>query len=350
MPAPIEAAWANGRPVAKAILRSCAEDFRVEEIPVATPEGQGEHLWLLARKCGRTSSDLAGVLARHFNVPRRDVGFAGRKDRHADTSQWFSVRLPGREAAAPPVIEGVQWTHVSRHARKLATGGLRGNRFRLLLRDVVGERAELEQRLAGIATLGVPNYFGPQRFGRGAQNLFSAWRMLVEGSPVRKRELRGLLLSTARSWCFNRVAAQRVADGSWQTLLPGELAALDGSRSVFAVEEVDETLRTRLAAFDVHPSGPLPGRGGKRPSGSCAELEGVALKAFAPLIAGLADARVDASRRALRVRPAEFSWQWTATDSLLLCFELPAGSYATCVVRELVDAQDASGAELAVPA
>lgn len=350
MPAPIEAVWAQGRPPATAILRSCAEDFRVEEIPVVMPEGQGEHLWLLARKRGRTSSDLAGVLARHFDVPRRDVGFAGRKDRHADTSQWFSVRLPGREAPAPPALEGVEWECVSRHARKLATGGLRGNRFRLLLRDVVGERDELEQRLQNISTCGVPNYFGPQRFGRGADNLVAAWRMLVEGSSVRKRELRGLLLSTARSWCFNRVASQRVSDGSWRQLMCGELAALDGSRSVFAVEDIDETLRARLAAFDVHPSGPLPGRGGKQPTAACAALEAAALEGFAPLIAGLANARVDASRRALRLRPGNFSWQWPAADTLLLSFELPAGSYATCVVRELVDARDASGAELSVPA
>ncbi|MCC5867086.1 MAG: tRNA pseudouridine(13) synthase TruD [Gammaproteobacteria bacterium] len=350
MPAAIEAAWAHGRPSATAILRDRAEDFRVEEIPVVMPEGQGEHLWLLARKRGHTSSDLAGVLARHFDVPRRDVGFAGRKDRHADTSQWFSVRLPGREAADPPVLEGVVWEQVSRHARKLATGGLRGNRFRLLLREVAGEREALEQRLAAVSTCGVPNYFGPQRFGRGADNLASAWRMLAEGSSVRRRELRGLLLSAARSWCFNRVASQRVADGSWQQLMPGELAALDGSRSVFVVEDIDEALCARLAAFDVHPSGPLPGRGGKQPAADCAALEAAALEDFAPLIAGLVHARVDASRRALRLRPAEFSWQWPTADSLLLCFELPAGSYATCVVRELVDARDASGAGLSVPA
>ncbi len=350
MPAPVEAAWAQGRPEATAVIRNSAEDFRVEEIPVVMPEGQGEHLWLLARKRGRTSSDLAGTLARHYAVPRRDVGFAGRKDRHADTSQWFSVHLPGRQAPAPPVLDDVQWEHVARHARKLATGGLCGNRFRLRLREVIGERDELEQRLAAIAACGVPNYFGPQRFGRGAQNLASAWRMLVEGSKVRRRELRGLLLSAARSWCFNRVASRRVADGSWQQLMPGELAALDGSRSVFAVEEIDDDLRARLAQFDVHPSGPLPGRGGKRPAAMCAALEDGALDDLAPLIAGLADARVDASRRALRLRPAGFAWHWAAADTLELAFELPAGSYATCVVRELVDARDASGADLAVPA
>ena len=352
MNAPVsqEAAWAYGRPPAKAVLRAQAEDFEVEELPSVTPSGEGEHLWLCARKVGRSTSELAGALARHWGISRRDVGFAGRKDRHADARQWFSVRLPGRHDDTPPELPGVTWVAARRHARKLATGALRGNRFRLTLREIEGDATELESRLEQIRTLGVPNYFGPQRFGRRGDNLAAAWRLLVEGVPERRRDLRGLLYSAARSWCFNRVASLRVADGSWQRLLPGELVALEGSRSVFAIEAPDATLLQRLAAFDIHPSGPLPGRAQQLPSADCAVLELGALAALAPLISGLAEARVEAARRPLRLRPVAMQWQWLDQGTLELSFELPAGSYATSVVRELCDARDASGADLHVPA
>lgn len=338
----LPAAWALGAPQAHAVLRASPEDFVVEELPRVLPEGEGEHLWLQVRKRGRTTAEVVGALARHWGLPARDVGHAGLKDRDAVTTQWLSVRLPGREAGAPPVLEGVEWLVQRRHTRKLATGALRGNRFVLRLREVAGAPAALEQRLARIAAEGVPNYFGPQRFGRNGDNLARAWRLLVEGRRERNRHLRGLLFSAARSWCFNRVLSRRVADGSWNRLLPGELAALDGSRSVFAVGVPDEVLEARLAAFDIHPSGPLPGRGGQRPTDACAALEGEVLATLQPLIDGLALAKVDAGRRALRLRPAELAWAWEDDGrTLRLAFELPAGAYATSVMRELV----ASGAQ-----
>ncbi len=340
-PEVLPGAWAQGAPSASAVLRASPEDFVVEELPRVLPDGEGEHLWLHVRKRGRTTAEVAGALARHWGVPARDVGHAGLKDRAAVTTQWLSVRLPGRQAGPPPELDGVEWLALRRHSRKLATGALRGNRFVLRLREVAGDRAMLEQRLARLATEGVPNYFGPQRFGRDGDNLARAWRLLVTGGRERHRQLRGLLYSAARSWCFNRVLLRRVTDGSWNRLLPGELAALEGSRSVFAVGTPDAELEARLAAFDIHPSGPLPGRGGQRPTAVCAALEDEALAALRPLIDGLVAAKVDAGRRALRLRPAEFTWAWEDDGrTLRLAFELPAGAYATTVVRELVDTGD----------
>ena len=337
LPEVLPAAWALGPPPARALLRAAPEDFIVEELPRVLPEGEGEHLWLQLRKRGRTTAEVTGALARHWGVGARDVGHAGLKDRDAVTTQWVSVHLPGREAGAPPGLEGVEWLAQQRHRRKLATGALRGNRFVLHLRAVEGDPAELDARLARIAAEGVPNYFGPQRFGRHGDNLARAWRLLVDGRRERNRHLRGLLYSAARSWCFNRVLSRRVANGSWKRLLPGELAALEGSRSVFAVEVPDEALEARLAAFDIHPSGPLPGRGAQGPTDACAALESEVLATLQPLMAGLAAARVDAARRALRLRPAELAWTWEDDGrTLRLAFELPAGAYATSVIRELV--------------
>jgi tRNA pseudouridine13 synthase len=183
----------------------------------------------------------------------------------------------------------------------------------------------------------VPNYFGEQRFGRDGDNVANA-RAMFAGRRVR-REQRTLLISAARSELFNRVLAQRVQRACWDSPLDGEVWMLDGSRSVFGPEPFDDALAQRLASFDIHPTGPLWGRGELRTAGDAAQLERDALgdeEALA-LRAGLEAEGLKQERRALRLQPADLAWTWRDDNALELAFALPPGAYATVVLAELGD-------------
>ena len=329
-----------GGPDVTAQLRTLPEDFQVRELPRVEPDGSGSHLWLEVQKRDANTQWVAGQLAAAAGVPLRDVGFAGMKDRRAVTTQWYSVGL--QEAAdtdhASWEIPGAVILQAHRHGRKLQRGALRGNRFRVRLRQLRGATDELPQRLAAVANDGFPNYFGPQRFGHGGANVARAARWLEQGGRI-KRQQRSLYLSAARSFLFNLVLAERVSLGNWNHLLNGDLAMLDGSRSTFGCTLPDAELERRCAEFDIHPTGPLPGRTGRKGKGSAsaeaAVLEGAVLGRHDALCEALCRAGVEAERRSLRVVPAYFEWQEQGSD-LTLTFELPPGAYATSLLRELV--------------
>ncbi|WP_363796389.1 tRNA pseudouridine(13) synthase TruD [Lysobacter firmicutimachus] len=333
---------AHGAAVLRARLRARPEDFRVEELPGFAASGSGEHLLLTIEKRGMNTAFAAKRLAAWAGVGEVAIGYAGLKDRHAVTVQRFSVHLPKRVAPELDALQSdelrvldSQW-----HAKKLPRGALAGNRFVLTLREPAGEREAIEARLRRIAEQGVPNYFGEQRFGRDGDNVANALAMF--GGRRVRREQRSLLLSAARSELFNRVLAARVSDRSWSGLrdgtpLDGEVWALAGSRSVFGPEPWSDDLARRLAAFDIHPSGPLWGRGPLRSRDEVAALESGALddaQALA-LRAGLEAAGLEQERRALRLRPDALSWRWREDGALEVSFALPAGAYATVVLAEL---------------
>lgn len=324
---------------ATAVLRAEPADFRVEEELGFSPDGEGEHLLVRIEKRGLDTAEVAGLIARHLGLPRRAVSWAGRKDRHAVTTQWFGIHwsrteLPDLSALAGPKL----FVHdVARHRRKLRPGALAGNRFRLRLTGVSGDAAAIDRRLREIAARGVPNYFGPQRFGRGGANVARARAALAGDMRRVPRERRSILLSAARSWLFNAVLAARVRDGSWERLLPGELAMLAGTASFFRVGRPDGELEDRLARHDISPSGPLPGRGGDRPEADALAVEEAALAAEPALVEGLERAGVKAARRPLRLLPRELAWHRETSDVLVLEFALPAGAFATAVVAELLE-------------
>jgi tRNA pseudouridine13 synthase len=336
----LEFAW--GGPPVSARLRASAEDFLVHEIPLVEPAGQGEHVWLLIRKRLENTEQVAGTLARLAGVPPRDVGFAGLKDRHAVTEQWFSVHTPGGKAPDWTALNGDSITLLrhARHNRKLRRGVLRGNAFRIRIRDITGDIPALGRRLASVAAGGVPNYFGEQRFGRGGSNLLTAGRLFSHTAGRLSRLQRGLALSAARSYLFNQVLARRVASRSWDRPLPGEVLQLDGSHSYFIASEVDETLRRRVCEGDVHPTGPLYGRGGNPATGEALQLESDCLAPFDAWCEGLVEADLRQERRSLRLLVGEPAWTWPQPDCLELSFSLPAGAYATSVLRELVRHKD----------
>ena len=334
---------AHGAPVLRARMRQAPEDFVVEEVDAFEASGAGEHLLLSVEKRSLNTAFVARRIAQWAGVAESAVGYAGLKDRHALTRQRFTVQLPGREA--PPLEtlafedaasgEALRVLDARRHARKLPRGALAGNRFVLTLRAVEGDRAQVEARLRAIDGHGLPNYFGEQRFGHGGGNLGRALAMF--GGRRVRREERAILLSAARSELFNRVLARRVEDGSWEQGLEGEVWMLDGSRSVFGPEPLDAGLAGRLAAFDIHPTAPLWGRGELRSQGQARALELAVLEdeVAQRVRQGLEAAGLAQERRATRLRPQALQWDWPGDDMLRLSFGLPPGAYATSVLAEL---------------
>jgi tRNA pseudouridine13 synthase len=298
--------------------------------------GEGEHDWLHVEKTGANTQWVAEQLARHAQVPPRDVGYGGMKDRHAIARQWFSVRRPTRDGTDWGRFEapGVRILERRIHRRKLGRGTHTGNAFRIALRaaGVGALRQAIRDRLGGIESMGVPNYFGAQRFGHDGANV-GIGRAALAGRRL-SRHRRSIGISALRASFFNDLLDARVRNGSWDRILPGELANLDGSASVFAAEAATPELTERCRAFDIHPTGLLPGEGGLRPGGEAAAVEDIFLTRHADLVTSLVAARVEAARRPLRLAVRHLHAE-IETDCLWLEFELGAGGYATCVLREI---------------
>jgi tRNA pseudouridine13 synthase len=333
--------YAHGGPPLTARLRATPDDFKVDELHERVPDGDGDHVWLDIQKRGANTDWVARELARLAGVKPVDVGYAGLKDRDAVTTQVFTVHLPGRDEpdwSTLPESVTVRATH--RHRRKLKRGALLGNRFGIVLRDVVGDPAQADARLEAIKASGVPNYFGDQRFGRRGANVARAEAMF--GGKSVDRATRSILLSAARSHLFNTVLAQRVETGRWNRALVGEIWSLAGSRAWFGPEAWSDALDERLASGDIHPSGPLWGRGALRTMDDALALELEALAPFVSLKEGLEAAGLSQDRRALRLLPVSLEWTWRADDALEVSFELPPGCYATVVLRELADTTHSS--------
>ena len=332
-----------GPSVLTACIRTQPQDFFVEELPAFEASGEGEHLLLTVEKRGMNTAFAAKCIAAWAGVAEMAVGYAGMKDRHAVTRQRFSVHMPKRIAPEIVALESDELRVIdsSWHARKLQRGALRGNRFVLRLRKVVGEPEAIDARLRVLREQGFPNSFGEQRFGHGGGNLDAARRMF-QGQRV-KREQRGLLLSAARSDLFNHVLAARVADGSWNIGLSGELWMLDGTHSIFGPEPDPATLSDRVRTQDIHPTGPLWGRGALRCDGDCRALEEATLAFAADIRAGLEQAGLNQERRSLRTPARSLVWDWPDERTIDLSFELPAGSYATSLLHMLGGVEDAAG-------
>ncbi len=325
-------AWtrAHGAPLFAAIIRAQPDDFDVTEELGFELSGDGEHDYLYVEKTGTNTEWLARQLAGFADVAAREVGYSGLKDRHAVTRQWFSVPRWNQPDWVAFDVDGAAILEVSRNARKLRRGAHRNNHFRIVLRGPTkGSEPYLVERLQRIREVGVPNYFGEQRFGRDAGNidLANSW---AAGKRL-PRHKRSIAISTARSYMFNELLAARVADKSWNKLVAGEVANLDGSGSVFDVEDADDELRERCAVLDIHPTELLWG------DGSAADA---APPGHDNWLRALSKARVKPSRRSLRLRVIELQWQLD-DEALILTFGLTRGAFATSVLREIVTATDA---------
>jgi len=284
--------YAYGEPDQTAIFKEQPEDFQVTEIGDIEFSGEGEHLWLWVRKEGENTHWVADRIADWAGVSKREVGYAGRKDRHAITWQWFSVQLPGQpDPAGEFGLENVTIEKMSRHSAKLKRGMLDGNRFNIVLKGVENNDA-LQKCLADIEVRGVPNYFGEQRFGHDFNNVPTALEL------GRKRRLgkrsNDIYLSAARSYLFNHLLSKQVADGTWE----GNSATLWG--------------RGRAEASDAEVLAPW------KELSDILEFTGLKME-----------------QRDSQLIPQDFEYHWK-DNNLQLSFTLPAGAFATSVLREIV--------------
>ncbi|GAB3270021.1 tRNA pseudouridine(13) synthase TruD [Parahaliea aestuarii] len=331
---------AGPAPSARGLIRQSPEDFIVREQLGFEPDGSGEHAFLHLQKRGLNTADLAQRISEISGVALRDIGFSGMKDRHAVTSQWFSVGLAGRAEPDWSQLERsgeVSVLAASRHGRKLRRGVHRANQFTLTLRQVEGEREDLLARLQGVRDGGVPNYFGEQRFGRAGNTLVQARQWAERPRRKLSRTRRGLYLSALRSLLFNRLLARRVAEGSWNTVLPGDVCSLQGTRSRFACNEVDADIAARAAAGDLHPALPLWGRGEPLQGPERLAQQAQILAPESGICRFLEDAGLSLDYRPARALPDDFCWQFCDDGSLQLAFSLGAGSYATAVLAQIID-------------
>lgn len=336
MELPTQYQYLYGKPQVTAKIRQQPEDFQVTEIPSFEPEGDGEHVFLYIRKVGENTDWVAKQLANFCQVPVKDVGYAGKKDRHAVTEQWFSVRVPLTRVVTWSLFETetIKVLKAVRHPRKLRLGSLAGNRFTLRLRE--GSDAEaFKARLEKIVD-GVPNYFGEQRFGFEGGNLHKGLALLSGELKERQRHKKGLYISAVRSWVFNHVLSQRIAEGLWAKVLPGDVMMLAGTQSIFSATDPELTdLQNRLDSFDIHLTGPLWGRGASGAADESLLFEQRTLDSWESVCERLEHVGLRQERRALRLVPKHLSFEQETSACWLVSFELPAGAFATSVLREL---------------
>ena len=323
-------------------IKSVNADFIVNEIMPVQPSGEGEHLWLQIEKNGCNTDWLAQQLAKASAVKSMAVSYAGMKDRHGITTQWFSVHLPGQDDPDLSSIEGeqVKILQTCRHERKLKRGTLSGNEFKLRIREITGSMDQLQQRLEKIKQQGVPNYFGEQRFGFNMNNLNKAKLMFDRKLSRVKKHERGLYLSSARSWIFNQILSERILQNNWNQSVPGDVFMLEGKNACFVDDGAD--LTERLQNLEIHPTGPLWGDGESLATAECRHIEQQIVLKNERLSQGLVDARMKHDRRSLRLKVNDLNWQIEDNNELCVEFELPAGAYATMVLREFVESVNIS--------
>ncbi len=324
-----------GKPQSQGQLKTQLADFQVQEVLGYEPSGEGEHCYLWLRKTQLNTAFVAEQLAAFAKVPLRAVTYAGRKDKYAVTEQWFGVHLPGKIEPdwSQFSLQGAEILNHSRHNKKLRTGALKGNRFNLIIRNLQAD-ATLENRLTSISQHGVPNYFGDQRFGNEGGNLYLANRML-DGETIRNRNKRSMAISALRSWLFNEMVSARIANGNYRTILLGDAMQLFGSNSFFIQDEAIDASLERLKTGDINITAPLWGAGNLPSKHTAESFEKDIAEANIGVCDGLAALGLKQERRSVHLQPRDMQWQ-ISNDTLNISFELPSGSFATSVMREII--------------
>lgn len=331
-------AFMHGKPSASGKIKVLPEDFIVSESLSFTPSGKGEHLMIRIKKVSENTSFVANELAKACGVKSFQISWAGLKDRHAITDQWFSVHLP--KAGLPDLSDffakypQLTLLEMTRHDRKLRHEDIKENHFSLRFREV-SDIDEVLTRLELISKTGVPNYFGRQRFGHGNNNVLEARRFGREGKRIKSQHLKGLYLSAARSWIFNQIVSARLEQGCFDRAFIGDMVVMDDT-----FEWVNETSLNQVNRLITEGrawlTAPLAGDNALTSKDEAQSFEQGFLDAEADLMKLIRDNRMRHDRRALRFIPRQLSWQ-VEGDRLVCHFTLSSGCYATSVVRELID-------------
>ena len=380
-------------------IKTFPTDFVVEEVPLYAPSGEGEHLYITVSKTNMSHDECVRQIAKHFNVLKRDVGCAGRKDFHAVTTQLFSVYVRGKKPEVPETIGNIEVLSSSYHGNKLRLGHLVGNKFTLRIREIEeNELPEVEKRLFELSQTGMPNFFGPQRFGNYGNNheiglalikedydgvvlmllsgeerhhdfvragefkkALDAWpfgnpaernvlEALVDGKTAQQackkieKPLRKLWVNALQSHLFNETLQARIEDGTWNKLLLGDLAwKHDSGGRTFEITEgelQEKELHARVDLFALSPSGPLWGSKMREPSGNvfAMELQVRELNCLQETHLKSMRTYAQGARRPLRVQVKNSTVLLSSDEHgsfFEMEFALPAGSYATTLIEQI---------------
>ena len=334
----LELAYLKTAPKQTALLKAECADFVVKENLGYSMAGEGEFVAVRVRKTDANTLFVGEKLAQFAGISARNMSYAGLKDRRAVTEQWFSLQMPGKTTPdfGDFQLEGIEILEVTRHNRKIRTGSLDSNYFEILLRDAM-ETDDLKVRLENLSKFGFPNYFTEQRFGRDGYNLTQALRWAKGEIQVKDRKKRSFYLSAARSEVFNLVVSERLKQGVANRVLPNDIVQLSGSHSWFVADEKEDldVLQLRLEQGDLQLTAPLIGETAQ----PACSLENDIVQQHQDIVNLMKQERLKPARRPLLMKPKDFNWQFEETG-LRLKFYLPAGSYATALVRELVNIEE----------
>lgn len=334
-------------PAVQGELKQSPEDFVVEELPAYLPAGTGEHLYLWVEKRNVNTQDAARSLARTLDTRPENVGWAGLKDRHAVTRQWISFQCPKTPTPESFDLEGIRVLEVARHNNKLRTGHLRGNRFQLRLANVPEEQdVHVTAALDELQRVGLPTYFGGQRFGYGGKNLNAAYAWIVGGERApQKPFLRKLFVSTLQSALFNIWLAERIEARELTSAIAGDILRKEESGGLFNCDD-PQTDTPRVESWEISVTGPMFGSRMRAPHTEALAREQALLEHFGVTEAHLTrvERAGEGTRRPARVRPEQVSMVRVGSD-LSLDFTLPRGAYATELVSEIFKIRDFAAGE-----
>lgn len=378
-----ELSYLQGEPQLRAELKQEISDFCVDEELGFDLSGKGEHLCVQVRKKDFSTNEVAKKLSDLTGAEIHKISYSGMKDKCAECTQWFSIQLPittsrskqlqldaailqpllksenGNSSEHKPVVKELVILKFQRNSRKIKLGSHKLNHFKILLRNCVGSKDDFDARLSSMLTKGIPNYFGPQRFGNNLSNLVQVSELMdaalnnagevsvndesnAERGVDLGRRKRSMLFSAARSYLFNQLLSERLESQTWSQYIKGDVLNLHGTNRFFALkadQSWDKELQERLNTFDIHITGPLPGLRDPKDRylcrGEAADIEDATLKLHDGLLLGLKYFALRESRRPLRFLPSNLHWDWVTEKDLELTFALPRGAYATSLLREL---------------
>lgn len=323
------------------VIKELDEDFQVEEIPLYLPSGEGQHIYLLIQRSSQTTKDVVNDLKKLFQVHETDIGFAGLKDKNALTTQWISLSL-GANAQISEVkekieknLESLNILEISKHTNKLKTSHLVGNKFKILLREVDENALEIANKIhAQIQVSGIPNYYGPQRFGSKNTNQEVGKSILLKEKKEKRHWIKKLMLSAYQSHLFNTWLSDRVKSDNFSNILEGDLLQSMNGQRPFPFDDQKDHLtefKDQLLSY----TGPIFGSKVSTPSGKSLEIENNILENESVTIEDFKNSKLPGARRHAHIflKDLELSQK---EDGLEFSFSLNKGTYATSLLREFM--------------
>ena len=313
-------------------IRNAPEHFLVEELPAYEPSGSGTHFYMLIEKRNLTTAEVVQELVRR-GIAERDIGVAGLKDKHAVTVQWISVPRRAQTIASDLAnVPGITILDASYHKNKLAVGHLRGNRFTIRIQEVAPHAGHAaEDILAELQRRGAPNYFGPQRFGAFGRNAYDGLAIVRGISVPGAERMQRFFVSALQSHVFNALLAARIRDDLFAGVVQGDWAKKHDTGGEFEVLQ-PETEQARVERNDISATIPLHGQKVPLSRFAAGEREGAILEQLGLTTADFTSR--DGDRRLSRIF-IEHAHATIDDGDLIVGFDLPKGSFATTIIREI---------------